>query len=129
MIRVQAGLTRKRGLPRYSSAQATCMIDTEVENALLQDAEQIAAAIRGLYRTCEAAIDEELDRIEEQARRAEHPLERPASAAQVRAIQALARRKRIDLAEFLKSQVHRVDPAGLTSGEASLVIDMLSAAA
>ena len=129
MIRVQAGITRKRGLPRYSSAQATCMIDTEVESGLLQDAEQIAAAIRGLYRTCDAAVDDELNRIEEQTRRAEDPLERPASAAQVRAIQTLARRKRIDLAEFLKSQVQRVDTAGLTSVEASLVIDRLSAAA
>ena len=59
MIRVQAGVTRKRGLPRFSSAQASCAIDAEVEGAWPQDPDRLSETIRGLYRLCEAAVEEE----------------------------------------------------------------------
>ena len=128
MIRVQAGVTRKRGLPRFSSAQASCAIDAEVAGAWPQEPERLSETIRGLYRLCEAAVEEELDRIERDSRRTEDQLERPASPAQLRLIQSLARRKRIDLAEFLAERVRDVHISALTSGEASHAIDLLSSA-
>lgn len=129
MIRVQAGVTRKRGLPRFSSAQASCAIDTEVEGAWPQDPDRLSETIRGLYRLCEAAVEEELDRIEQDSHRPEAQLERPASPAQLRLIQSLARRKRIDLVEFLAERVRDVQTSALTSDEASHAIDLLSSAA
>lgn len=128
MIRVQAGITRKRGLPRFSSAQASCAIDAEVEGLWPQEPERLSEAIRGLYRLCEAAVEEELDRIEHASERAELPPERPASQAQLRLIQSLARRKRIDLAEFLTRHVRAAQPATLSCVEASRAIDLLASA-
>lgn len=127
MIRVQAGVTRKRGLPRFSSAQASCAIDAEVEGPSPADPERLGETIRGLYRLCEAAVEEELSRIEHNARRADAPLERPASSAQLRVIQSLARRKGIDLAEFLARSVRDAQSTALTCGQASRVIDLLTA--
>lgn len=128
MIRVQAGITRKRGLPRYSSAQASCAIDAELDGPWPQDPERLGEAIRGLYRLCESAVEEELDRIEDVSRQAELPPERPASQAQLRLIESLARRKRIDLAEFLARRVCAAQPSSLTCGEASRAIDLLASA-
>jgi predicted nucleotidyltransferase len=65
------------GLPRYSSAQASCSIDAELAGTPLDDSESLVATMRRLYGTCGAAVDEELGRIEAEARRAEPPPERP----------------------------------------------------
>lgn len=125
MIRVQAGLTRKRGLPRFSSAQASCSIDTEVEGPWPPCPERLIETIRGLYQLCAAAVEEELDRIEVDARRAEDPLARPASPAQLRALQSLAQRKRVDLTVFLARHLG-TQPSELTSRQASHAIDLLA---
>lgn len=128
MIRVQAGITRKRGLPRFSSAQASCAIDAEINGFWPQDPERLSETIRGLYRLCESTVEEELDRIEHDSRRVQAPPERPASPAQLRLIQSLARRKRIDLVEFLAHRVRAAQASTLTCGEASHAIDLLASA-
>ena len=126
MNRIQAGITRKLGLPRYSSAQASLMVDAEFDGSLLHDQARLAQVIKDLYRVCEEAVGEELARLEEEARRAEEPLERSASPAQLRVIRSLARRRRLDLALLLDERFGLTDETLLTTRQASAVIDELS---
>jgi hypothetical protein len=62
-IKIHAGVSKKRGLPAYSSVSASCHVELELDNGLLQaDPEAFRAKLRELYAQCAASVEEELGR-------------------------------------------------------------------
>jgi hypothetical protein len=62
-IKVHAGISKKRGLPAYSSVAASCHVELELDNGLLQaDPDAFRAKVRELYAQCAASVEEELGR-------------------------------------------------------------------
>jgi hypothetical protein len=64
--RISVGLSKKIGLPAYSSAGATCQIEFEADSSLLRD-DPLAffQRVRGTYAACMQAVDEQLARWRE----------------------------------------------------------------
>src|SRR5947209_5368349 len=61
MLKVNAGLTRKIGLPAYGSAGASCMIEMEFDQTLvLQDVAAFHNRLTAIYNICREAVDREL---------------------------------------------------------------------
>jgi hypothetical protein len=61
MLKVNAGLTRKIGLPAYGSAGASCMIEIELDQTLvLQDATALQSRLDTVYEICRDAVEREL---------------------------------------------------------------------
>ena len=146
-LTLNVGLSRKIGLPDFGSLGATCHVTVELDGHLIQhDLEAFHRHVRQAYAACRQAVQEELSRQEAadthptgnngnghtnghaangngQARRRDNP--RPATASQVRAIEAIAKRQRLDSPLYLENRF-RVHSAGeLTLTEASSLIDEL----
>jgi hypothetical protein len=61
MLKVNAGLTRKIGLPAYGSAGASCAIEMELDQALvLQDVSAFQNRLAAIYNICREAVEREL---------------------------------------------------------------------
>ena len=61
MLKVNAGLTRKIGLPAYGSAGASCTIEIELDQTLvLQDATATQNRLDAVYEICRDAVEREL---------------------------------------------------------------------
>jgi hypothetical protein len=62
------GLTKKIGLPRYSSLGASCQLEVELDHAVLDhDLERFRQHARRAYSACAEAVQEELDRQQSSA--------------------------------------------------------------
>lgn len=131
MLQVTAGISRKVGLPNYSSAAATCSITAECDSALLEDPARMQRFIQRVYRRCEAAVSAELQR---QVRRALPDGKssvatrvRPSSATprQIIAMRMLARRLGIELGDWLREQAIGAHEERLSRQQASQVIRLL----
>jgi hypothetical protein len=58
-----AGISKKQGLPGYSSVGAICHVELELDNNLIQETpEAFRAKVREIYLQCAASVDEELAR-------------------------------------------------------------------
>lgn len=106
------------------------MEETETDSALLQKPEELRARIRQLFALARSAVDEELGADVAPARHTAESngngyTEPSATAAQVRAIKAIARQQSVDLGELLQRQWQVVRPEELTLPEASALIDQL----
>jgi len=159
-LQLNVGVSRKVGLPEYSSVGASCHVEVELDSSLLDDPDGFQARVRGAYSACHRAVAEELDRLRTgegdpgtiapspskngHAGRGVAPTSRngapksapdrrndasrtrkPASAAQVRALHAIANRHGIDLAGVLLDRFQMDSPEALTSTAASRLIDEL----
>jgi hypothetical protein len=153
-LRLNVGVSKKLGLPAYSSIGASCNLD--LESAILRDPAGFRDQVQGAFAAAREAGDDELARlqalgdpgVERQtppsfvstngtparnghlAPRPGPARERPgkaATASQVRAITAIARRRHADLDGLLRDLgVNR--PEELSLAEASRLIDQLKAA-
>ena len=179
MLKLHAGVSKKVGLPGFSSASASCTIEAELDSTLLNDTQGFQIVVRRAYQSCEQAVRDEITRlthdsptdtslllpqsqnqsqtqyqIQAQPRQQEavievrtspaiqgpmvtatqrvpvqliqsQPSPRPATASQVRAIRAIASRRRIDLVGLLRERfgLQTADELGIR--QASELIDEL----
>jgi hypothetical protein len=175
MLKLYAGVSKKVGLPGFSSASASCSIEAELISTLLNDTQGFHVVVRRVYQSCEQAVQDEITRlthdsptetslplpkpqsqteIQAQPRQQEavievrtspaiqgpmvtatqrapvqliqsQPSPRLATASQVRAIRAIASRRRIDLVALLRERfgLQTADELGIR--QASDLIDEL----
>ncbi len=66
-LRLNVGVTRKLGLPTYSSIGASCSLDLEVDSGLLRDLPGFHAQVRDAFVAAQQAVNDELARLQAQA--------------------------------------------------------------
>jgi hypothetical protein len=154
MLKLNAGVSKKVGLPGFSSASASCTIEAELDSSLLQDHEGFQVVVRRAYQSCEQAVQDQIARLTSDSSEATQPQEvvevrtapaisgatvtriptaqftsqpspRPATASQVKAIRAIAARRKIDLVGLLRERfgLNTADELGIR--QASTLIDEL----
>jgi hypothetical protein len=156
-LRLNVGVSKKLGLPAYSSIGASCNLDLELENGLLRDPAGFRDQVQGAFLAARKAVDDELARLQAVGDQVE-PREpvainrhsngvpadngkpaarlevhaprvgKPATASQVRAIVSIARRQHADL-DGLLCDLGVTRPEELSLADASKLIDQLKAAA
>jgi len=157
-LKLNVGVSKKLGLPEYSSVGASCNVELELETSLLQhDLDAFHQRVRAAYVACRQAVDDELVRPQAQlappdrrtastngqghrggkpGRSSASPTRSdvsrprtPATLNQVRAIVTIARRQEADLQSFLRADYGVDRPEDLSLAEASQLIDQLESAA
>ncbi len=167
MLKLHAGVSKKVGLPGFSSASASCTIEAELDSSLLNDGDGFQVVVKRAYQSCEKAVQDQIARLtgtgthdsepgirESHAQPVAHeiievqtspairgsavsrvqaprnqpqsqPSPRPATASQVKAIRAIASRRRIDLVGLLRERfgLQTADELGIR--QASDLIDEL----
>ena len=157
MLKLHAGVSKKVGLPGFSSASASCTIEAELDSTLLQDHEGFQIVVQRAYESCEKAVQDQITRLtsEDQPEPTQHqppeivevrtaptitgasvnrlsapqftnqPSPRPATASQVKAIRAIAARRKIDLVAVLRERFGLTTADELGIRQASNLIDEL----
>ena len=154
-LRLNVGVSRKLGLPEYSSAGASCNLELELPEGLLQtDLDEFQHRVRDAYVAAHQAVNDELARLQAQAgagtapgptgrvvdragRDVDRPAprpgagragpSRPATPSQVKAILSIARKQRADL-DGLLCELGVTRPEDLSLADASRLIDQLKLA-
>jgi hypothetical protein len=134
-LKLNVGLTKKIGQPNYGSLGATCHVEIELEQSLLeQDLDSFHERIRRVFTVCSQAVTGELMRqshsntppaldghvVKDRTRRA--------TPAQVRAIRLIAEHQEIDVEAWARKEFG-VEIDALSILEASQLIDELKGAA
>ena len=154
MLKLHAGVSKKVGLPGFSSASASCTIEAELDSSLLQDHEGFQVVVRRAYQSCEQAVQDQITRLTSDGPEVTQPQEvievrtspaisgatvtripaaqfsnqpspRPATASQVKAIRAIAARRKIDLVGLLRERYGLTIADELGIRQASNLIDEL----
>ena len=159
MLKLHAGVSKKVGLPGFSSASASCTIEAELDSSLLQDREGFQIVVQRAYQSCEKAVQDQIARLTSDgqsdasqprvqpqevvevrttptingatvtripaAQFTNQPSPRPATASQVKAIRAIAARRKIDLVGMLRERFGLTTADELGIRQASSLIDEL----
>ena len=162
MLKIHAGVSKKVGLPGFSSASASCTIEAELDSSLLQDREGFQVVVQRAYQSCEKAVQDQIARLTSEpqsepsqpqevievrtspaisgarittngadlpvtnrAAFRDAPSPRPATASQVKAIRAIAARRKIDLVGLLRERFGLTTADELGIRQASNLIDEL----
>ena len=166
ILKIHAGVSKKVGLPGFSSASASCTIEAELDSSLLQDREGFQLVVQRAYQSCEQAVQDQIARLTNDGQsddsqpntkpqevievrtspairgvtvtanstetRATNravfrdaPSPRPATASQVKAIRAIAARRKIDLVGMLRERFGLTTADELGIRQASNLIDEL----
>ena len=167
MLKLHAGVSKKVGLPGFSSASASCTIEAELDSSLLQDHEGFQIVVQRAYASCEKAVEDQIARLTSEpesepsqpqeviefrtspaisgarittngaatnganlpvtnrAAFRDAPSPRPATASQVKAIRAIAARRKIDLLNLLREKFGLTTADELGIRQASNLIDEL----
>jgi hypothetical protein len=159
MLKLHAGVSKKVGLPGFSSASASCTIEAELDSTLLNDTEGFQTVVRRAYKSCEQAVQDQIARLTHEspddtsqphgqpqevvevrtsptfqgasvnrlpaAQFVNQPSPRPATASQVKAIRAIAARRKIDLVGLLRERFGLTTADELGIRQASNLIDEL----
>jgi hypothetical protein len=64
MLKLHAGVSKKVGLPGYSSVSASCTIEAELDGSLLNDHEGFQLVVRRAYHSCEQAVADQIARLQ-----------------------------------------------------------------
>lgn len=151
-LTLNVGLSKKVGLPDYGSLGVSCNVEVELDaTLLLHDLDGFQQKVKQVYLACHQAVQEELHRQQQAGstscnshsptngnglpanggRTQGQPRDqtRRATASQVRAIEAIARRQQMDLASLLRQRFGTDKTAELSITEASSLIDELKEAA
>ncbi len=150
-LRLSVGLSKKVGLPDYGSLGASANLELELDSGAVGDPERLRQHVRHLFGLAKASVEEELNQQQTalpntgrnghgpdpQSNRNGHaganghrvsrrPNGRAATQSQVRAINAITTRLRLDLTPRLQRYgVNTVEQLGLQ--QASELIDDLNA--
>ena len=62
-LRLNVGVSKKLGLPAYSSVGASCNLDLELDHGLLRDPAGLRDQVRGAFAAAREAVEAELARI------------------------------------------------------------------
>ncbi len=154
MLKLNVGTNRKIGQPDFGSAGASCNLELELDTGLFQDLEGLQQVVRRAYAACNQAVQDELARIAGDtcqntqpqevievrttptisgatvtripaAQFSNQPSPRPATASQVKAIRAIAARRKIDLVGMLRERFGLTTADELGIRQASNLIDEL----
>ena len=173
MLKLHAGVSKKVGLPGFSSASASCTIEAELDSSLLNDTAGFQIVVQKAYRSCEQAVHDQIARLTSDGpntatevaqpqevvevrtspaisgatvtripaaqcttngaempptNRAvfrDAPSPRPATASQVKAIRAIAARRKLDLVGLLRERFGLTTADELGIRQASALIDEL----
>ena len=155
MLKLHAGVSKKVGLPGFSSASASCTIEAELDSTLLNDTEGFQIVVARAYLSCEKAVQDQIARLTSEsqsepsqpqeiievrtspaisgvsvnrlpaAQFTNQPSPRPATASQVKAIRAIAARRKIDLVGLLRDRFGLTTADELGIRQASNLIDEL----
>jgi hypothetical protein len=60
MLKLHAGVSKRVGLPGFSSASASCTIEAELDSGLLNDTEGFQIVVRRAYQSCEQAVQDQI---------------------------------------------------------------------
>src|SRR6476659_2972946 len=126
-LKLSIASSRKVGEPSFGSRGATVGLEMEVDSSLVDHPRQLHEKIRRLFRLAKQSVDLELG-SQPPARAHLDDSEiicRSATDRQIRAIQAIARRKNLDLTEVLRGRFGIERPADLSVDEASQLIDAI----
>ena len=63
MLKLHAGVSKKVGLPGFSSASASCTIEAELDSSLLQDHDGFQVVVQRAYQSCEKAVQDQIARL------------------------------------------------------------------
>ena len=66
-LKLNVGVSRKLGLPEFSSAGASCNIEVELDSNLLHDLEAFHAEARNAFIAAQQAVHDELARLKAQS--------------------------------------------------------------
>ena len=130
-LKLSIASSRKIGEPNYGSRGATVGLEMEVDSSLVEHPRQLHERIRRLFRLAKQSVDLELG----SPNSAENRLSdgeaetRPATHRQIRAIQAIAGSRSIDLTEELRGRFGVERPEDLTLDEASQLIGAIKSSA
>jgi hypothetical protein len=166
MLKLHAGVSKKVGLPGFSSASASCTIEAELDSSLLTDAAGFQIVVQRAYQSCEQAVQDQIARLTSDGQSESNqpntqpqeaievrtspairgvtvtangtetratnravfrdaPSPRPATASQVKAIRAIAARRKIDLVGMLRERFGLTTADELGIRQASNLIDEL----
>jgi hypothetical protein len=154
MLKLHAGVSKKVGLPGFSSASASCTIEAELDSSLLNDTEGFQIVVQRAYQSCEQAVEDQITRLTSDgdsepkpqevvevhtspaiqgasvnrlpaAQFTNQPSPRPATASQVRAIRAICSRRKIDLLSLLRERFGLTTADELGIRQVSNLIDEL----
>ena len=168
MLKLHAGVSKKVGLPGFSSASASCTIEAELDSSLLNDTAGFQIVVQRAYQSCEQAVQDQIARLTSDGPEDSQPQEvvevrtspaitgarittnsaervtncaetrltnravfrdspspRPATASQVKAIRAIAARRKIDLVSLLRDRFGLTTADELGIRQASALIDEL----
>jgi hypothetical protein len=65
-MKLTVGVTKKLGLPAYSSVGASCTVEVELDGTLFQDLDGFRSQVRAAYDACRQAVHDELARLQVQ---------------------------------------------------------------
>src|SRR5690606_6309400 len=128
-------VSKKVGRPHYGSEGASLTLELELDDGLAADVERLQKRARELFALAEAAVDEQLrddpadDQESRDAERTSVPrashVPRRVTGRQLRALELLAERRAIDLAELTAERYAVAEPTELSITQASDLIQML----
>jgi hypothetical protein len=145
-LKLNVGLNRKVGTPNYGSRGASINLELELDSAVVDSPDRLRDRIRHLYSLANTSINEELgigaalnngtapasrSRVPQAApgnghgQAAVNGVARRATPSQIRALQAIARRRNVNLAQLLHERFGVDSPDRLAVPEASRLIGEL----
>lgn len=148
-LKLNIGLSRKVGEANYGSRGASVNVELEVDGSLVSEPAKLQDRIRQCFNLVRTSLNEELNggngsnghghtdpRPQTTANGNDARVNgsngnnpRPATQSQVKAIHAIAKRHRINIAPFLRQRYSVDRPDDLDIKQASEVIDELKSAA
>ena len=126
-LKLNIAMSRKVGERNYGSRGATVGLEMEVDSSLVDQPRELHKRIARLFRLAKASVDRELAAQMDASNHAaaDAPLARRATANQVRAIHAIAKRQELDLSEEVRTRFGVCRPDDLSLEQASQLIDAI----